>query len=146
MNIKITDSELLDIQFEDLKNFSETRIVNMKRKIVLNFMENSDVIGFVTFDMRYFNKNAYITYYLVPEERGKGKGKKMLSFAIDFAFNELNLERITAEVYEYNEKSLKLLEKLGFKIEGRIRKGKYHNGRYYDILIYGMLKEEKRAG
>jgi len=145
MDIKIADNEMLNIPFEDLKNFSETRMINLKRKIVLNFIENEKVIGFVSFDMRYFNKNAFITYYLIPQERGKGKGKLMVNEAINFAFNELNLERLTAEVYEYNVKSIKLLEKLGFKLEGRIRKGKYHNGKYFDILIYGSLKEE-RAG
>ncbi|SHH29857.1 GNAT family N-acetyltransferase [Thermosipho atlanticus] len=145
MEIKITDKEMLEISFEDLKNFSETRMIHIPRKIVMNFIENGEVIGFVNFDMRYFNKNAYITYYLIPEERGKGKGKLMLREAVNFAFNELNLERLTAEVYEYNIKSINLLKRFGFKLEGQIRKGKYHDGKYYDILIYGLLKEE-RAG
>jgi len=145
MKIKITDKELVEIPFEDLNNFSEIKMVDLPRKIVLNYIEGEKTVAFVAFNMRYFNKNAYITYYLIPHERGKGKGKEILQLAIDFAFNELNLERITAEVYEYNERSIKILEKFGFKLEGRIRKGKYHNGNYYDILIYGLLKEE-RAG
>jgi RimJ/RimL family protein N-acetyltransferase len=145
VNIKITDKELLEIPFEELGNFSETKMKELPRKIVMNFFEEDKNIGFVAFNMRYFNKNAYITYYLVPEKRGIGKGKEILHKAIDFAFNELNLERITAEVYEYNERSIKILEKFGFKLEGRIRKGKFHKGNYYDILIYGLLREE-RAG
>ncbi|MDK2885542.1 MAG: hypothetical protein PWP54_100 [Thermosipho sp. (in: thermotogales)] len=145
MEVKILDRELVEVSFEDLNNFSETRMINLPRKIVLNFFDKEKVIGFVSFEMRYFNKNAYITYYLIPEERNKGKGKKILNLAIDFAFKELNLERITAEVYEYNEKSIRLLEKFGFQLEGRIRKGKYHDGKYHDILIYGLMKEE-RAG
>lgn len=53
------------------------------------------------------------------------------------------MNRLTAEVYEYNEVSIKLLEKFGFKKEGRLKKAKFHNGRYYDIFIYGLLKNER---
>jgi len=66
----------------------------------------------------------------------------MLRKALEFAFKELNLHRITAEVYEYNERSLRLLESLGFKKEGILKEAKYHDGRYWDIIVMGLMKED----
>ncbi|QTA37485.1 GNAT family N-acetyltransferase [Thermosipho ferrireducens] len=142
MLFEISENEKVEIAPSDLIYFSETRYLKTQRRIVLNFIESEKVIGFVTFDMRYFNKNAYITYYLLPEKRGMGKGKEMLRKAIEFAFKELNLRRLTAEVYDYNVSSKKVLEKLGFVVEGVVREGKYHEGKYYNIIIYGLLKGE----
>ncbi|ONN27836.1 GCN5 family acetyltransferase [Thermosipho affectus] len=143
MIMEISDKELLKIESDDLKYFSETRIIDIPRRVVLNFFE-SIPIGFVTFNVRYFNRNAYITYYVKSDMRGKGYGKVILKKAIDYAFDEMNLNRLTAEVYEYNEISIYLLEKLGFVKEGVLRKAKYSQGRYFDIYVYGLLKDERR--
>ncbi|ABR30133.1 GCN5 family acetyltransferase [Thermosipho melanesiensis] len=142
MKVQICENELIKVETEDFQFFSETRIVEIPRRIVLNFFDD-EFVGFVSFNMRYFNRNAYITYYVKKEKRGKGYGKKILKYSIDYAFEEMNMNRLTAEVYEYNEVSIKLLEKFGFKKEGRLKKAKFHNGRYYDIFIYGLLKNER---
>jgi len=76
------------------------------------------------------------------QHRGKGLGLVMLKNALKFGFEELNLNRITAEVYEYNTASNNVLLKLGFKEEGRLRKAKFHKSRFWDIIIYGLLNEE----
>ncbi|HOJ87895.1 MAG TPA: GNAT family protein [Pseudothermotoga sp.] len=141
MNFEISESELVKISTQDLAYFSERRLVNLAKKIVLNFFENDEPIGFVTFDVRWINKNAYITYYLAPHKRGKGLGKKMILTAVKFVFEELNMNRITAEVYEYNVVSINILKSIGFDLEGVIRKAKYHNGLYHNIHVYGLLKD-----
>jgi len=71
--------------------------------------------------------------------RGKGFGKAMLAESIDYAFNEMNMHRLTAEVYEYNESSIALLKSLGFSEEGRLKEAKFHNGEFWDIIVYGIL-------
>lgn len=139
-------NRLLEIVEDDIAYFSERNITNIQ-PVLLNFYYSSPdgqekFIGFVEFDLRVLNKNAYITYYLKKEYRGKGIGAVMVKKSIKFAFRELNLNRVTAEVYEYNDHSIKLLKKLGFKEEGRIRNGKYHNSRFWDIIIYGLLRTE----
>ncbi len=139
------DKEVLKLMFteEEFQNFAQSRFLPTQ-KVVLNFYsdsDNSEYIGFVEFEIKSANRNGYITYFVHPKNRGKGYGKAILRKAIDFAFSNLNLFRITAEVYEYNEKSIRLLESLGFELEGRLRKAKYYNGRYWEILVFGKLKE-----
>ncbi|MEJ5257036.1 MAG: GNAT family protein [Fervidobacterium sp.] len=128
---------------DDIAYFSEQKITKAQ-PVVLVFSVNGEDIGFVKFDLRVFNRNAYITYYVIPKYRGQGYGKAMLQKAIGFAFGEMNLHRLTAEVYAYNEKSIKLLESLGFMREGLLREAKFHDNKYWDILIMGILKEEYR--
>ncbi|ABV32712.1 MULTISPECIES: GNAT family N-acetyltransferase [Pseudothermotoga] len=140
MDFYIGDKEEVLIETRDLMYFSETRLINIPRKIVMNFFQEDRPVGFVSFDVRWINRNAYITYYVISEARGIGLGKKMLLMAMDFAFNELNLNRLTAEVYEYNKPSIKLLESTGFELEGVIKNGKFYNGKYHNIRIYGYLR------
>ena len=52
------------------------------------------------------------------------------------------MHRIEAEVYEFNERSLGLLESLGFKREGRKSEAHFDSERYVDVVILGLLKED----
>lgn len=56
----------------------------------------------------------------------------------DYPFRQLGCLRITARVQSTNERSIRLVERLGFKAEGLIRKGTPEA----DVWIYGLLKEE----
>jgi len=62
---------------------------------------------------------AELGYELLPEHQGKGIMTETLKKVIEFGFKELNFKMITAETNERNDKSIQLLEKLGFKLEGR---------------------------
>ena len=59
-----------------------------------------------------------------------------------YAFEELNLYRITVETFEYNTGAQAFLEKHGFQCEVRRREAIYRDGRYWDALTYGILAEE----
>lgn len=58
------------------------------------------------------------------------------------AFEEFNLVRVTATVPHFNQGSAKLCLLLGMKYEGAMRSCFRHEGKLYDLLIYGLLKEE----
>ena len=48
----------------------------------------------------------------------------------------------SVSIYEFNERSIKLHESLGFKQEGRLRRMVYTNGKFYDEIHFGMTAEE----
>jgi RimJ/RimL family protein N-acetyltransferase len=73
---------------------------------------------------------------------GKGYGTEAAQLALAFAFNELNLHRITATVFGYNARSIALMEKLGFQREGAFREFLQRDGERYDMLLYGLLRRE----
>jgi RimJ/RimL family protein N-acetyltransferase len=77
-----------------------------------------------------------------PEQRGKGYGREALSLLVRYAFTELNLNHLGASVPEYNPVALRLLQRAGFTERACQRQALYRDGRRWDLLIYGLLKDE----
>ena len=73
---------------------------------------------------------------------GKGYGTEAMQLILRYAFLELNLRRVTLNVFEYNERAIRSYEKAGFRLEGRQRQMMQREGRRWDILYMGILKEE----
>ncbi|MEA3341043.1 MAG: GNAT family protein [Chloroflexota bacterium] len=76
---------------------------------------------------------------------GQGYGYEAARLALAFAFDEINLHRVTATVFSYNERSIAIFEKLGFRREGAYREFLQRDGRRYDMLLYGLLSREWEA-
>ncbi|MBN1160094.1 MAG: GNAT family N-acetyltransferase [Candidatus Diapherotrites archaeon] len=87
-------------------------------------------------------RTADIGYWVGRNYRNKGLGGEALNLLLDYAFKELKLRRISAWVLDANEASANVLRKNGFKFEGRQRKSVLHRRKYYDELLYGLLKED----
>lgn len=77
-------------------------------------------------------------------ERGKGFGRDATRLLLQFAFDDLNLERVSLHVFSTNEPAIKMYERVGFAREGVLRHGAYVNGAYVDVIIMGILKQEYR--
>jgi RimJ/RimL family protein N-acetyltransferase len=73
---------------------------------------------------------------------GKGYGSDALKVALRYAFLELNLRRVTLDVFEYNQRAIHAYEKAGFQPEGRVRQAVQREGRRYDLIYMGILREE----
>lgn len=89
------------------------------------------------------DQNAEIALIIGEKDYwGKGYGTEALQLLIDYGFNQLNLHRIFGFVIEFNERNIKLCKKLRFKEEGRLREARFKNGRFWDVIIFGLLREE----
>jgi RimJ/RimL family protein N-acetyltransferase len=73
---------------------------------------------------------------------GKGIGGGALRLLCDYAFTVRNLDRVYAEVYTFNSRSMRLFAGAGFQREGTLRQHEYHNGARQDLHVYGLLREE----
>lgn len=73
--------------------------------------------------------------------RNGGYGSDSLRTLISYGFNQLNLNKIWAEVYSNNE-ALHVYTHVGFRIDGTLRQNVYKNGQYFDGTIISMLKSE----
>ena len=76
---------------------------------------------------------------------GKGYGTDVMNVLLRFAFTEINLRRVTLTVFEYNPRAIRSYEKAGFIHEGRERKVLNREGRRWDILFMGILRDEWMA-
>ena len=77
-----------------------------------------------------------------PKVRNKGIGQKSYVALIKYAFEELQLSRLEANILENNIASNRLHEKIGWKKEGIKRQAIFKNGKYHDVIIYGILRSE----
>jgi RimJ/RimL family protein N-acetyltransferase len=75
-------------------------------------------------------------------EWGQGYGREVLEALVGHCFKVLGMNRIGAEIYSFNVRSIRLFEGAGFRQEGTIRQSVTKNGRYEDEYIYGLLRQE----
>jgi len=72
----------------------------------------------------------------------KGYGTDVMNVLLVFAFTEINLRRVSLGVFEYNPRAIRSYEKAGFRHEGRLRCLLNREGRRWDNLFMGILREE----
>ncbi len=77
-----------------------------------------------------------------PDYRGKGYGTDTLRLILRYAFDELNLYRVGLDVIANNARAIHAYQNAGFQTEGAIRGAVSRDGRRYDRLIMGILREE----
>lgn len=85
---------------------------------------------------------AEIGYWLAKPYWGRGIMTDAVGAFIEYAFDEFQLEKLVAHVFDLNTGSTRVLEKNGFQLEGRLRKHYLKNGGMVDARVYGLLKED----
>jgi len=88
------------------------------------------------------NKIGEIGYWLADGQQGKGIVTNCCKAMIKFGFTELQLNRIEIKCGMGNHRSRAIAEKLKFKEEGILREAEWLNGKFVDLHLYAMLKEE----
>jgi len=98
------------------------------------------VVGTHRIDWR--NRRAELGYWLAREFEGRGVVTDACRLFIIRLFDEMDLNRVEIRCAAGNTKSIAIPRRLGFKLEGTLRDAELVNGRYHDLLVYGMLKSE----
>jgi RimJ/RimL family protein N-acetyltransferase len=94
-------------------------------------------------DIDWISRHAAFGMMIGRRDRqGQGLGRRALGLMLRHAFNVLNLERVYLFVADYNAAALKLYETIGFMHEGTLRRHVALDGRYYDLLVMGLLRSE----
>jgi RimJ/RimL family protein N-acetyltransferase len=88
---------------------------------------------------------ADIGYELDPQHWGRGYAGEAARALVQFGFQDLRLHRISAQCLAENVASARVLEKLGMRLEGRLRDAEHFKGRYWDTLHYAILDHEWQA-
>ncbi len=89
---------------------------------------------------------ADLGYELSPQCWGNGYATEAARAMVDFGFGELGLRRISSWCIADNVASARVLERLGFLKEGRLRSNEFFKGRWWDTLLYALPEEEWRLG
>lgn len=96
--------------------------------------------GFNNFNWHY--KTTEIGYWLAEKYNGKGIVTKCCRALLEYAFDELALNRVVIKCQPENVKSRLVPERLNFVEEGIERQGGFHDGEFVDFVVYSMLAKE----
>jgi RimJ/RimL family protein N-acetyltransferase len=83
-----------------------------------------------------------VGYWIGKPYWGKGLMKEALTEVLDLSFGDLDHEKMEAEIFTDNVRSMRLVESLGMQREGTIRSSHFKRGRWVDSHIYGILRKE----
>lgn len=126
-----------------VKNITES---NQSKSYIIEEIESNKAIGVTSLiNMDYGNRNAECIIDIGDKNYwGKGFGKEAFQLLLDYAFNELNLHKVYLRVFSFNERAIKLYQKLGFDEEGELKEQFYRNGAWHDIKMMGLFQKDYR--
>lgn len=92
------------------------------------------------------SRHAELSLWINKGFRERGYEKKAAIAALHFAFRELGMHKVVARCVETDSMLYPLYEKeLSFANEGRLREHYFHEGKYFSLLLFGILEKEYAA-
>ncbi len=115
-----------------------------KKKHSFVIIYDGHIVGGIGFDLQKGNhcKTASIGYWLGEPYWGKGIATEALIAVTAYAFNNFDIERIEAGVFEWNPASGRVLEKCGYTFERTCHNNTYKDGEITSELFYYMLRKD----
>lgn len=112
----------------------------------IDSLDSDQTIGIAgIYQIDYINGRALGPLVMLdPAAQGNGFGTEAMVLLIDFAFGNLRLHRLFSEVKSFNQRQIRLREKIGYVREGVQREASYVKGQYYDVVSFGLLATDWR--
>jgi len=130
---------------EDLENFYRG-VTGSKNDVILAIVDKKSGlhVGNVKLGpIHWIHRSATLGILIGQREVwGKGVGMEATRLMVEYGFNRLNLHRIDLGVFAEHKAAVQCYEKVGFKVEGRMREDLFQGGEYKDRLWMGLLRSE----
>jgi [ribosomal protein S5]-alanine N-acetyltransferase len=118
-----------------------------RRRFQLAITLDGEVIGNVGVRrIEAGSRVADIGYELAPALWGQGYATEAAQAILHWGFEELDLHRVGAHCIADNAASARVLEKVGMQREGVLREHEHFKGRWWDVLLFGLLRREWEQG
>jgi len=105
--------------------------------------DNNKLIGTIGLNnWRKKHNKIELSYDLAKEYWGKGIMSKALKAILEYAFNEMKINRVQALTVPENKNSFFLLQSNGFVNEGLLREYRFHNEKYHNLFMFSILKND----
>lgn len=108
-------------------------------KILLVYEDDHELIGYISLTKLFSGKVAEWSFHVNPKAP-RGSGKQTCQAAINYAFSNCGILKISAQVIASNEKSLALHRRLGFVEEGVLKRQYFDGNIYHDIVCFGKFQ------
>ncbi|WP_371365416.1 GNAT family N-acetyltransferase [Sporomusa rhizae] len=117
---------------------------NFGRLLMVDQEQAGRIIGEIIYYRNADYRAGYEVGYQIfkREDRGKGYMSEALALFSSFLFESKPIPRLQLTVIAGNEASRKVAEKCGYRYEGTLRKAAFHAGKYVDLELFGLLRED----
>lgn len=113
------------------------------KDVYLVFEHHGRPLGMVYFtDIDRKNGNSHWGFYLGEKGLPPGTGSVMGVLGLEYAFGFLNIRKLYGEAFVFNAASIRFFLRLGFVQEGRLSKHVLKGGRFEDVVVFGLLRED----
>jgi RimJ/RimL family protein N-acetyltransferase len=114
-----------------------------ERHFAVERKDNRQHIGNASIhDIDWVSRNAAFGLFIgEPNAWNKGFGTDGVRALVRFAFEEMNLQKLRINVFDYNERAKHVLFALGFQQEGKLVREFYREGRYQDVVILSIFHD-----
>jgi len=131
---------------EEAKELYVKYIAPTANRFRLGLVLEGELIGTVGFyGIEYGDGRAIVGADLMKEYGGRGFMTEALQTLVDYGFEHMKLNRIEATSDPGNLRSIRLMERCGFRREGLLRQRSYYKASFHDDVMYAILKEDWRA-
>ena len=128
---------------KEMKEWLEKHLDNLYG-FTIRTLEDDRMIGMVDLGgIDWVTRNSWVGIGIGERDYwGKGYGSEAMQLILRFGFEQLNLNRITLNVFEYNQRAVQSYVKCGFQVEGRLRQWMQRGGERFDLIFMGILRED----
>jgi RimJ/RimL family protein N-acetyltransferase len=145
---RLTRYQTRPMTVEEVERFFVSRLLS-DEAIAYGIHESGTgrLIGLTTFSALDADNGSVLFHITIGEHDawGLGYGTEATELMLEHAFDRLGLHRVGLSVFEFNERAIRAYEKAGFQLEGRLRQAIARDGRFWDELQMGVLRDEWRG-
>lgn len=137
--------EYREINDEMQNIWFEKFVVNDKNTIMFSIKDNHSRELLGCCGLCYINwvhRHADLSFYIGKDNLYVDNvyAPDAVDVLINYGFNELGLNKIWTEIYEFDTKKINFLQKYGFKKDGQLRENYFYDGKWWDSYILSFLK------
>jgi RimJ/RimL family protein N-acetyltransferase len=114
--------------------------------LAITLREGGGLAGAIGLAIEHAHGRAELGYWVGRPFWGRGYATEAAHALVAHGFGALGLRRVTASVFAHNARSARVLEKLGMRREGLLRRHFWKWGEFVDAVVYGLLAEELAGG
>jgi RimJ/RimL family protein N-acetyltransferase len=142
---RLTRYHVQPMTLEEIERFFVTRLLASDSiAFGIHERESDRLIGLTTFSSLDPDNGSVLFHITIgePDAWGHGFGTEVAELMLGHAFRRLGLHRVGLSVFAFNERAIRSYEKAGFRVEGRLREAIARDGRFWDEIQMGALRDE----
>jgi len=140
--------EYRELNMQQQEQWFEKSVVddNNTQMFVIRKKEDNELIGCCgLIYINWVHRNADLSLYVGWEDTyidEEGYAEESCKILLDYGFNELGLNKVWTEIYEFDDKKKALYDKLSFQQDGLLRDNYWYDGKWCDSRILSLLSHE----